>query len=83
MTTKERLHQLIERLPEQQLGDAQSILEALQAHNGDPLARKLLTAPIDSEPETDVERDAVAEARAALASGDVVRDEDLDRELGW
>ncbi|HEY8694988.1 MAG TPA: hypothetical protein VIR57_19840 [Chloroflexota bacterium] len=83
MTTKERVHQLVDGLPEQQLRDAQSILEALHAHNDDLLARKLLTAPIDSEPETDVERDAVAEARIALASGDVVRDEDLDRELGW
>ena len=48
MTTKERVHLLVDGLPEQQPRDAQSILEALHAHNDDPLARKLLTAPIDS-----------------------------------
>jgi hypothetical protein len=83
MTTKERLHHLIDGLPEQQLGDAECVLEALHAHNADPLGRKLLTAPLDDEPETQEERLAVAEARDALARGDVVRDEDLDRELGW
>lgn len=82
MTVKEQLHQLIDELPEQQLIDAQFILEALRAHGDDPLARALLLAPIDHEPETEEERLAVQEGRDALARGDVVRDEDLDRELG-
>jgi len=83
MITKERLHQLVESLPEQQLDDAGFILEALQAHNDDALARKLLTARLDDEPETDQERRAIAEARKALGRGEIVADEDLDRELGW
>jgi hypothetical protein len=81
MTTKERLHRLIDQLPERELADAERVLEALRAHHADPLARKLLTAPGDEEPETEGERLAVAEARGALVRGDVVRDEDVDSEL--
>ncbi|MGH2364390.1 MAG: hypothetical protein ACRDHX_07025 [Chloroflexota bacterium] len=83
MTTKERLHQLVDRLPKQRLDDAESILEALEVHNGDPLARKLVTAPLDDELESEEERRAVAQARDALAQGEIVKDEQLDRELGW
>ena len=83
MTVKERLHQLIEELPERQLSEAEYMLQTLHAHGDDPLARKLLLATIDDEPETEEERVAVQEARDALARGDVVRDEDLARELGW
>lgn len=81
-TTKERLHRLIDDLPEGQLAEVEPVLEALRAHHADTLARMLLTARLDDEPETDDERLAVTEARDALARGDVVRDEDLDRELG-
>ena len=81
MTTKERLHRLIDQLPEPELADAERVLEALRVHGADRLARRLLTAPLDDEPETEDERRAVAEARDALARGEVVRDEDLDREL--
>ncbi len=83
MTVKERLHQLIEELPEQQLSDAEYMLRTLRAHGDDPLAHKLLLAPIDDEPETEEERLAVQEGRDALERGDIVRDEDLGRELGW
>ena len=82
MTVKERLHQLIDELPEAELSDAEVILDLLRAHPGDALARKLLLAPMDDEPETEEERLAAQEAHIALARRDVVRDEDLDRELG-
>lgn len=81
MTTKDDLHHLVDELGDQDLADAERILEHLRAHGQDPLARKLLTAPIDDEPETDEERAAVAEARAAIARGDVVSDDELRREL--
>ena len=82
MTVKERLHQLIDELPESELIEAEVMLDMLRAHPDDSLVRKLLLAPIDDEPETAEERHAVKEARIALSRGDVVRDEDLDRELG-
>lgn len=74
MTTKERLHQLVDELPERELSEAERLLNSLRID--DPVLRALDTAPYDDEPETDEERAAVAEAREALARGDVVADED-------
>ena len=81
MTTKERLHQLVDELPDGEVSEAERLLSALRID--DPVLRALDTAPYDDEPETDEERAAVAEAREAIARGDVVPDEELDRELGW
>jgi hypothetical protein len=82
VTTKDELHHLIDELGDRDLADAQRILEDIRAHGKDRVARKLLTAPIDDEPETEEERAAVAEAWDAIRRGDVVSDEDLRRQLG-
>lgn len=83
MTAKERLHQLVEELPE---GAATSAAERILAHlrrfGDDPVLRALMQAPADDEPETDAERAAAAEGWAALRRGDVITDEELRRELG-
>jgi len=81
MTTKDELHHLVDELGDQDLADAQRILEDIRAHGHDALARKLLTAPIDDEPETDEQRAAVDEAWEAIHRDDVVSDEELRREL--
>jgi hypothetical protein len=57
--TKERAHELIERLPASQLAAVVGLLEAIL----DPVARALANAPIDDEPVTEEERIAVDEAR--------------------
>ena len=75
MTVKDDLHHLVDELDEDTAREALALLQDLR------LPRVLRDAPIDDEPETDEERAAVAEAEAAIARGDVVRDEDLDREL--
>jgi hypothetical protein len=67
MTTKAELHELVDALPDRATDEA-----ALQL--------RALAVPLDDEPETDEERAAVAEARAALERGeglswDHVRDE--------
>ena len=80
MTTKEALHRLVDKLPDAALPEAERYLATLR---DDPLALLLLTAPVDDEPETPEEAAAVQEAREAAARGEVVADEDLDRELGW
>ncbi len=80
MTTRDRLHQLVGELPESEHPEAERILTALRID--DPVLRALDTAPFDDVPETDEERAAVAEAREAIARGDVVPDEELDREPG-
>jgi hypothetical protein len=82
VTTKDELHHLIDELGDRDLADAQRILEDIRAHGKDRVARKLLTAPIDDEPETEEERAAVAEGWDAIRRGDVVSDEDLRRQLG-
>jgi hypothetical protein len=55
----------------------------LAALAGDPALYALLTAPYDDEPETEDERAAVEEARAAVRAGArCYTTEDLNRELG-
>jgi len=77
---RDDVHQLLDELPDDILPEVARYLAALR---DDPLARLLLTAPIDDEPETDEERAAVREAREEAARVGYVADEDLDRELGW
>jgi hypothetical protein len=71
MTTKEKLHQLVDALPEPVLNEAEELLRELQQRATDPLLRALAAASEDDEPETEEERKAVAEARAAVARGEV------------
>ena len=79
MATRDDLHRLISDLPDSELETVRGFI----ARRIDPVERALMDAPLDDEPETDEERAAVAEAQEAYARGDVIADEDLDRELGW
>ncbi|MBI4499019.1 MAG: hypothetical protein HY689_14095 [Chloroflexi bacterium] len=49
MTTGDRLHQLIEELPQSELHAANRYL-AYRRNMGDPVTQKLLEAPLDDEP---------------------------------
>lgn len=69
MTARERLHQIVEELPEP---DAEQILRAVEQWRDDPVSRALAAAPFDEEPETDDERAAVEQARDEVRRGDVV-----------
>jgi hypothetical protein len=75
VTVKDDLHHLVDELDDAAASEALLLLQDLR------LPRVLREAPIDDEPETEEERAAVAEAEAAIARGDVIRDEDLEREL--
>ena len=78
MTTKEDLHKLIEELPEGEIQAATLYLQHL-CDRSDPVLAALLNAPEDDEPETEYERQAVAEAMAELEAGQFVSaDEILD-----
>ena len=81
MTTKENLHDLVERLPDSELETVRQVLEERLAKH-DPVLRAFLTAPEDDEPETEDERSAVREAYDAIANGEVIPDEELKRDLG-
>ena len=78
MTTREALYRLVDSIPEKQLDDARKALEPL----ADPVLVALANARYDDDPETDEERAAVAEGRAALDAGDFVTMEEVRRELG-
>jgi hypothetical protein len=57
---KHHAHELIERLPDSQIGTAVRFLEFMLL---DPAARALATAPPDDEPVTEQDRRAVADSR--------------------
>ena len=83
MTVKERLHQLVEELPEGRATlAAERALTHLRELADDPVLQALMNAPLDDEPETDEERAAIEEGLTDLERGDVVSDEQLRRELG-
>lgn len=79
MTTKERLHQVVDAMSEQEAVDA---LDYLVSRGRDPLAQRLDAAPLDDEPLTDEERESLRDARADKTAGRLVSMDDLRRELG-
>ena len=76
MVTKEQIHHLVEQIPEDDLEAAARYLEYLR-DGGDPFLRALANAPEDDEPETPEEAAAVAEAKEALARGEVISFEEV------
>lgn len=60
--TRQHAHALIDRLPETQLSALVGLLETIV----DPVAAALRDAPLDDEPESEQEKQAVAEAREWL-----------------
>ena len=81
VSTRTHLHELVDGLPESEVGAAERFLEYLNVAR-DPLLRALASAPIDDETESDEELTAVAEGRAALRNGEIVSDQELRRQLG-
>jgi len=72
-TIRERLHELLDALPEDRFDAAQDVLEALMDDG----------IPIDDEPFTDEDLAAIAETRAELARGETIPDDVVRREFGW
>ena len=56
---KQQAHELIDRLAPSQVSAVVGLLEAML----DPVSRAIANAPIDDEPETEAERQAVAESK--------------------
>ena len=78
-TDKQRLHQLVESLPAEQIPAALRYLNYLSV---DPMLLSLLNAPPDDEPYTDEQRVQDAEAADSIARGEGVTQEDVQREFG-
>lgn len=81
MTEKERLHSLVDKLPEPEVHAALRFVEYLRREAADPVARALSEAPYDDEPMT---ADDLAELDAAeldRQAGRVVSHDEARREL--
>ena len=63
-TEKQHAHELIERLPDSQIGTAVRFLEFMLL---DPVARAVATAPPDDEPVTEQDRQRFRAGQAWLA----------------
>lgn len=78
--TRDRLHQLVDALDDDEIATAGRLLTALV--DDDLVGLALATAPLDEAPETDDERAAVDEAKADIAAGRVLTTEQVRRSLG-
>jgi hypothetical protein len=74
--TKEQAHELIDRMAPSQVSAIVDLMETML----DPVSRAIANAPIDDEPETGEERQAVAASKDWMAQhpGEGVPIEDLD-----
>lgn len=77
---KRQAHELIERLKPSQVRAVVGLLEALL----DPVSRKLAEAPLDDEPETEEERQAVEQSKEWLGKhgGRGIPHEEVLRDFG-
>ena len=80
-TARAELHDLIDSLSDEQLVEARRYVEFIKSGYTDMRSWVLDTAPLDDEPTTPEEEDAVAEARAALRRGETVSAEEAKRLL--
>jgi len=77
---RDDLHQLIEQIPDSELTAAKRYLQFLR--NVDPVRKALDAAPIDDEPETEEEANAVRDAESDIRAGRSLTTEELKREIG-
>lgn len=84
MTKRERVMKMVEGLedyPEASIAAVEEFIAFIR-WQVDPVRAALDNAPIDDEPEDEEERLAVAEAKAELARGEGIPDEEVWRSLG-
>lgn len=79
MTTREKIHRLVDELSEAELAPT---LRLIETQRDDPLLRVLAEAPEDDEAWTDQDEKAVREGREALAAGETVSHEEMLRRYG-
>jgi hypothetical protein len=77
--SRDTLHDLIDRIPEEELPAAKRFLEYLAVS---PAYRAALSAPQDDEPVTQDDAAAIARARNEVRSGNVTSHEAILREFG-
>jgi O6-methylguanine-DNA--protein-cysteine methyltransferase len=78
MTAKEKLRRAVEDLSQVEAAEALELIA--RRTERDALDELLDNAPIDDEPESEEEREAVAEAREEIHRGETVSLEEIKRE---
>lgn len=81
MTTRDALHQLVDQLDDSELGFAEFLLDQRRSLSRDGVLRRLAAIPVDDEPETDEEAEAIREAREDVAAGRLIPHEEVRRRL--
>ncbi len=81
MRERERLHALVDTLPEEELSVALGFLESLGTETAEPRWALSDDAPVDDEPLTAEDQAALAEAEKDLNEGRVVTHEEARRRL--
>jgi hypothetical protein len=81
MSGREMLHKLVDALPERDVPTASRVLEAL-SFTTDPVARSLVLAPFDDEPDDDDFDGGLTEARQEAVEGRLISHEEMKRKLG-
>lgn len=76
---RDRLHALVDALPEGELEDVEQLLESFAT--ADAALRAALLAPIDDEPLSDAEIASIERSEREIARGEYVSDDDLDEFL--
>lgn len=80
MTTREKAHQLLDKLPDSEL---EPVVEFIASRGGDSFARWLDSRPVEDEEISADEIAAIDEAHAELAAGEpTISHEEMKRELG-
>ncbi len=77
-TTRERLRELLDALPDDRLDEAEAAIAALTT----PPFRPLTDIPEDDEPVTDEDREALAAAHEAYVRGELIPHDVAMREIG-
>ena len=73
------LHDLVDRIPNEEIATAQRFLEFLVVS---PAYRAAISAPPDDEPVSEADAAAINRAREEILHGKVVPHEDILREFG-
>ena len=76
--SRDTLHDLIDRIPEEELPAAKRFLEYLVVS---PAYRAALSAPPDDEPVTEADAAAIARARHEVRAGNVISHDEILREF--
>ena len=76
---RESLHNLVDRIPEDEVPTARRFLEYLATS---PAYRAVLFAPTDDEPVSASDAEAIARARSEIEQGRVITHEEVLREFG-